>query len=49
MQAVDSALENAKTMLVTDQIERCLEPAIGPLSKDVRDELAWLSKLAKYL
>jgi hypothetical protein len=42
-------LENAKTMLVTDHIEHHLEAVIGPLSKDVRDELARLSKLAKYL
>jgi DNA-binding FrmR family transcriptional regulator len=49
MQAVVSALENAKTMLVTDHIEHHLEAVIGPLSKDVRDELARLSKLAKYL
>ena len=49
MQAVVSALEAAKTMLVTDHIEHHLEAVLGPLSKDARDELARLSKLAKYL
>lgn len=49
MQAVIGALENAKTILVSDHIEHHLEAVIGPLSKDARDELARLSKLAKYL
>ena len=49
MQAVVSALEAAKTMLVTDHIEHHLEAAVGPLSETVRAELARLSQLAKYL
>ena len=49
MQAVVSALEAAKTILVADHIEHHLEAIVGPLSKKVRDELARLSKLAKYL
>lgn len=49
MQAVVSALEIAKTILVTDHIEHHLEAVIGPLPKEVRNELARLSKLAKYL
>lgn len=49
MQAVVSALDAAKTILVTDHIEHHLEAAVGPLSKETRDELARLSKLAKYL
>ena len=49
MQAVVSALEAAKTILVADHIEHHLETIVGPLSKEARDELARLSKLAKYL
>ncbi len=49
MQAVVGALENAKTMFVTDHIEHHLKEAIGPLSKNARDDLARLSKLANYL
>lgn len=49
MQAVVSALEAAKTMLVIDHIEHHLEAAIGPLSDAGRAELARLSQLAKYL
>lgn len=49
MQAVVGALENAKTLLVTDHIEHHLEEAVGPLSQDARAEVARLSRLAKYL
>jgi DNA-binding FrmR family transcriptional regulator len=49
MQAVVSALEAAKTMLVVDHIEHHLEAVIGPLPKEARDELTRLSKLATYL
>lgn len=49
MQAVVSALDAAKTMLVADHIEHHLEAVIGPLPREARDELARLSKLAKYL
>ena len=49
MQAVVSALEAAKTLLVVDHIEHHLETIVGPLSKKARDDLASLSKLAKYL
>lgn len=49
MQAVVSALEVAKTLLVADHIEHHLETIVGPLSREARDELGRLSKLAKYL
>jgi DNA-binding FrmR family transcriptional regulator len=49
MQAVVAALEKAKTVLVIDHIEHHLEAAVGPLSKDARDELARLAALARYL
>ncbi len=49
MQAVISALEGAKTALVTDHIEHHLEEVVGPLTRETRDKLAELGKLAKYL
>lgn len=49
LQAVISALEKAKTILVTDHIEHHLEDVVGPLSRDAREKLAKLSELAKYL
>lgn len=49
LQAVISALEKAKTVLVTDHIEHHLEDVVGPLSREAREKLARLSDLAKYL
>ncbi|WP_374533805.1 metal-sensing transcriptional repressor [Phenylobacterium sp.] len=49
LQAVVSALDKAKTLLVTDHIEHHLEDVVGPLSKEAREKLARLSALAKYL
>jgi hypothetical protein NreA len=49
LQAVVSALDKAKTVLVTDHIEHHLEDVVGPLSRDARDKLGRLSELAKYL
>jgi DNA-binding FrmR family transcriptional regulator len=49
LQAVVSALEKAKTVLVTDHIEHHLEEAVGPLSREAREKLAKLTSLAKYL
>ena len=44
-----SALDKAKTVLVTDHIEHHLEDVVGPLSREARDKLGRLSDLAKYL
>lgn len=49
LQAVISALDNAKTVLVTDHIEHHIEDIVGPLSRDAREKLGRLSHLAKYL
>lgn len=49
LQAVVSALEKAKTVLVTDHIEHHLEEAVGPLNREAREKLGRLSELAKYL
>ena len=49
MQAVVSALEKTKTLIVTDHIEHHLEALVGPLPSAVRDDLAKLGELARYL
>lgn len=49
LQAVVSALDKAKTVLVTDHIEHHLEDVVGPLSREARVKLARLTDLAKYL
>ncbi len=49
MQAVVSALDKTKTLIVTDHIEHHLEEMIGPLPSGVRNDLAKLGDLAKYL
>ena len=49
LQAVVSALEKAKTILVADHIEHHLEEVVGPLSRETRDKLGKLTDLAKYL
>jgi DNA-binding FrmR family transcriptional regulator len=49
MQAVISALEKAKTLLITDHIEHHLEELAGPLPPDTRAKLAKLGDLAKLL
>lgn len=48
MQAVVSALEKAKTMLVIDHIEHHLEE-VGALSPGARAEVGRLAQLARYL
>ena len=49
MAAVVSALDKAKTLIVTDHIEHHLEDMIGPLPGTLRADLAKLGELAKYL
>ncbi len=49
MQAVVSALDKTKTLIVSDHIEHHLEEMIGPLPSTIRNDLAKLGDLAKYL
>ena len=49
LQAVVSALDKTKTLLVADHIEHHLEEVVGPLPQAMRGELAKLGELAKYL
>jgi DNA-binding FrmR family transcriptional regulator len=49
MLAVIKALEKAKTVLVSDDIEHHLEAITGPLPTPAREQLKRLRELAKYL
>lgn len=49
LQAVIAALDKAKTKLVAHHIEHHLTETLGELTPEVRERLAQLSELAKYL
>ncbi len=49
MQAVIRALESAKTVLIQDHIEHCLESAMGPMTRDQRGAVRQFKEIAKYL
>ena len=49
LQAVVSARDKTKTLLVADHIEHHLEEVVGPLSREAREKLSRLTDLAKYL
>lgn len=49
LQAVESAVANAKTTLIEDHLDHCLDAVVGPLSGEKRHELAEIKAIAKYL
>ena len=49
MHAVIRALEEAKSTLIHDHIEHCLEDAIGPASRDQRVSIEDFKKISRYL
>jgi DNA-binding FrmR family transcriptional regulator len=49
MHAVIRALEEAKSTLIHDHIEHCLEDAIGPASRDQRVTIEDFKKISRYL
>lgn len=49
LQAVVAALDKAKTKLVAHHIEHHLADTLGELTPELREKLAQLSELAKYL
>lgn len=49
LQAVESAIANAKTTLIEDHLDHCLDAVVGPLSADKRRELDEIKKIARYL
>ncbi len=49
MHAVIRALEEAKSTLIHDHIEHCLEDAIGPVSREQRMTIDNFKKITRYL
>lgn len=49
LHAVIRALEAAKSTLVHDHIEHCLEAAIGPVSREQRATIEEFRKISRYL
>ncbi len=49
LQAVESAVANAKTTLIEDHLDHCLDEVVGPLNAKKRGELEDIKKIAKYL
>lgn len=49
MQAVVKALEGAKTVLIHDHIEHCLEAAMGPTTREQRSTIEQFKKITRYL
>ena len=49
LHAVIRALEAAKSTLIHDHIEHCLEDAIGPVSRQQRVTIEAFKKISRYL
>ncbi|MCK6371238.1 MAG: metal-sensing transcriptional repressor [Gammaproteobacteria bacterium] len=49
MQAVIKAVENAKTVLIHDHVEHCLEAAVGPTTREQRATIEKFKKITRYL
>ncbi|MBI1774134.1 MAG: metal-sensing transcriptional repressor [Proteobacteria bacterium] len=49
MHAVIKALENAKSVLIHDHIDHCIEQVTGPVSRELRGPLDEFKEITKYL
>lgn len=49
MQAVIKALEGAKSVLIHDHVEHCLEAAMGPTTREQRATIEQFKKITRYL
>lgn len=49
MQAVLRALEGAKSVLIHDHVEHCLESAMGPTTREQRATIEQFKKITRYL
>lgn len=49
LQAVEKAIVNAKTTLIEDHLDHCLDAVVGPIGADQRREIAEFKAIAKYL
>ncbi|MBM4196360.1 MAG: metal-sensing transcriptional repressor [Gammaproteobacteria bacterium] len=49
LQAVVKAVEGAKSVLIHDHVEHCLEAAMGPTTRDQRATIEQFKKITRYL
>ena len=49
LHAVESAVANAKTTLIEDHLDHCLDTVVGPMDAEQRQEIADFKAIAKYL
>jgi len=49
LQAVIRAVEKAKTVLIHDHIDHCLEQAVGPADRQQRATIEQFKEITKYL
>lgn len=49
LHAVERAVANAKTTLIEDHLDHCLDEIVGPVGADQRREIAEFKAIAKYL
>lgn len=49
LHAVESAIANAKTTLIEDHLEHCLDAIVGPMDANQRREIEDFKMIAKYL
>jgi DNA-binding FrmR family transcriptional regulator len=49
MQAVIKALDGAKSLLIHDHIDHCLEEATGPIGRNARGPLDEFKEITRYL
>jgi hypothetical protein NreA len=49
LQAVLKAVEGAKSVLIHDHVEHCLEAAMGPTTREQRATIEQFKKITRYL
>ena len=49
MQAVIKAIDGAKSILIHDHIDHCLEDAVGPIGRHAREPLQEFKEITRYL
>ncbi len=49
LQAVLKAVEGAKSVLIHDHVEHCLEAAMGPATREQRASIEQFRKITRYL
>mgnify|MGYP005855090745 CR=1 FL=1 len=49
LHAVEKAIGAAKTVLIHDHIDHCLDQTIGPVSREAREPIQEFKEITKYL